>query len=95
MTWVFAFTLDPWEILKVSSNTTYKSVQDFSSDSGLMLFPYWYYLVVWGAVLFLLVLCCGITYGILTKSDDPYLMVKIARMQRALIIIFQVRQVYN
>ena len=74
----------------MSDNTTYKSVQEFSSDSSLMPFSYWHFLVALLVFIVLLLLGYLIAYAVLSKRDDPYLMVKISNMQRVYIILFQV-----
>lgn len=91
MSWLFAFNLDAWEIFKVADNMTYKSVQDYSSDSSLMPFSYWHVLVAWAAFLAILAVAYLVAYIVLSKRDDPFLMVKISNMQRVYIIIIQVR----
>lgn len=91
MSWLFAFNLDGWEISKVADNMTYKSVQDYSSDSSLMPFSYWHVLVAWAAFLTILAVAYLVAYIVLSKRDDPFLMVKISNMQRVYIIIIQVR----
>lgn len=90
MSWLFAFNLDAWEISKVSSNMTYKSVQEFSSDSTLMLFSYWHFLVALGTLLFCLALAYVVAYIVLSKRDDPFMMIKISNLQRVYIIMIQV-----
>ena len=90
MSWLFAFNLDAWEISKVSSNLTYKSVQEFSSDSTLMLFSYWHFLVALGALLLCLAVAYIIAYVVLSKRDDPFMMIKISNLQRVYIIMMQV-----
>lgn len=90
MRWIFAFNFDIWEIVKVSGGETYKSVQEFSSDSALMPFSYWHFLVALFAFMLLILLGYMIAHIVLSKRDDPYLMVKISNMQRVYIIMFQV-----
>jgi len=76
---------------KVASNMTYKSVQGFSSDSTLMPFPYWYFLLGMAVVFFCFFIAYIVSYAIMSKRDDPFLLVKISKMQRVYIIICQVR----
>lgn len=90
MRWIFAINLDVWEIAKVNSNSTYKSVQEYLTDSELMPFDYWHVLVAWGVLLLILISLYAITYCVLIRMDHPYLMVKIAHIQRAFIITMQV-----
>lgn len=90
MVWIFAVSLDPWEIAKVSSNATYKSIQDYSTDTALMPFQYWHLLTGWAVILAIICLGFGIAYCTLVKQNHPFLMVKIANMQRVCIILMQV-----
>lgn len=89
--WVFTSNLDVWEITKVSSNKTYKSVENYFTESELMPYTYWYLLVAWAALLFLYALAFIVAYCVLTKKEDPFMMVKIAKMQQVYIILSQVK----
>ncbi|XP_067933350.1 uncharacterized protein [Watersipora subatra] len=89
MSWIFAFNFDVWEIAKVYTNVTYKSVQEFSSDSSLMPFAYWNFLLAFLILLVLLVIAYPIANAVLSKRDDPYLVVKLSNLQRVYVIICQ------
>ncbi|XP_046561288.1 LOW QUALITY PROTEIN: uncharacterized protein LOC124270288 [Haliotis rubra] len=86
---LFIFNVDIWELVKVSSGV-FHGVQDYFTPSSFVPFSYNYIVLGWG--LFLLCLIGGFvgTYAVLRYRKRPYLLVHVARMERAGIIIAQV-----
>ncbi|XP_071119124.1 uncharacterized protein [Haliotis cracherodii] len=86
---LFIFNLDIWELVKVSSGAFY-GVQDYFTPSSFLPFSYNYIVLGWVLLLLCLIGIFVGTYAILRYRKRPYLLVHVARMERAGIIIAQV-----
>jgi len=55
-----------------------------------MPFAYYQLLAAWGILLLILTVIYVVAYCTLSKRNHPFLMVKIAHLQRVIIVLFQV-----
>ncbi|ELT88995.1 hypothetical protein CAPTEDRAFT_219939 [Capitella teleta] len=88
--YVFFFNLDVWEFVKLNSNGTYTSLQNYYTPTELISFKYWYILIGWLVLILLLFVAYIIALNVLYYKQNPYMLVQIAQLQRAYAILVQV-----
>ncbi|XP_013381613.1 uncharacterized protein LOC106152545 isoform X1 [Lingula anatina] len=87
---VFLFNGDIWEFMKFQGNETYKNVQDYYTPSADLTIDFWSILLGWGCLMFLLIVTFIVIYIVLNCKKHPYMLVRVARLQRVYIIILQI-----
>lgn len=85
---IFLINLDIWDFSKMLSGK-YKSIQSYFMPSTDVPIDYRYLLGAWLTVFVILVVVYIVVYAVLNYKKHPYLMVKIAKLQRIYLVVFQ------
>ena len=90
ISFVFLFNLDVWEFAKVQQNGTFKEVQGYFTPSKNVPISYWYILLVWAVFILSAVIAFVVAYIMITYKKHPFMMVRVAHLQRVYVILAQV-----
>jgi MFS family permease len=87
---VFAFNLDIWEMVKISTNGTYKSVKFYNTPSADVPIEYWHMVLMWFLIFALGGIAFVAAYITMTKKKSSYLLIQIAKLQQVYMVAIQV-----
>ncbi|XP_064625710.1 uncharacterized protein LOC135486661 [Lineus longissimus] len=87
---LFAFNLDIWEMVKISTNGTYKSVKFYNTPSGAVPLEYWQMVLMWSLICALGGIAFIAAYSTMRKKKSSYMLIQIAVLQKVYVIAIQV-----